>query len=659
MQLTEAVAQRVTQAISRPRWKPADPMLSEMLLQKNADQNRQIVRWGIAAAVLSYVAYGVFDWFLFPDVAIRLVLTRLTLGFVFLALVEIVARRRFAVITLHYVAALAIVSGAIGWLLAALGTTHQAALAHFMIFGTVFILGANLFFNFRLWLSAISSATVTVAFVGAALFLLQAELATRLVLSTYFANCLVLSLYLSWRLSLERYQTFVHSLQAQIQEQAAIEKGQKLIEMADTDPLTGLKNRRAITREFSELRNDWGTDNDEIGVILIDVDYFKKYNDRLGHQAGDDCLTELARSFRETAALNHAVAGRYGGEEFVVLCKVAGRDHLRELTQQFCRAVEDLKIPHPDRGDKIDVVTISAGASLTRAEQSMELRVLLQEADRALYASKFSGRATFTIYDAQAIDQERATENLSELLKLAISKRLVSVVYQPICDVASGDVIGHESLMRLRDVDGSMISPAVFIPVAEQTGRIVELGMWLIDRVCADMMEHGLGAVVSANVSIVQLKAPNFPLRIADILGRHGMAPQKLALEITEGSDIFLEAQAARNIEQLHNLGVQIWLDDFGTGFAGLAWLRRFKFDVVKIDRSFLHDCQTSRGLSLLKDMVKLLRNLGHTVLVEGVETKEQQALLQGLGIQSIQGFLTGRPVPIEESNQAKAGLVA
>ncbi|TIR43071.1 MAG: EAL domain-containing protein, partial [Mesorhizobium sp.] len=160
-------------------------------------------------------------------------------------------------------------------------------------------------------------------------------------------------------------------------------------------------------------------------------------------------------------------------------------------------------------------------------------------------------------------------------------------------------------------------------------------------------------------VSVVQLKAPDFPLHVTEILGRHGMAPQRLALEVTEGSDISLEAQAARSIEQLRTLGVQIWLDDFGTGFAGLAWLRRFKFDVVKIDRSFLHDCQTVRGLSLLQDMVRLLRNLGHTVLVEGVETKEQQNLLQHMGIQSIQGFLTGRPVPIEEIMQARQDLVA
>ena len=659
MQLTDDVARKVVEAIARPRWHSADPTLLAMFLQKDVDENRRLVRWGIWAAVFSYVAYGLFDWFLFPDIADRLVLTRITLGITSLALVEFVARRGFALATLHLVAALAIVSGAIGWLIPALGTADQAALSHFMVFGTVFILGANLFFNFRFWLSAISSATVTISFVCAALFFLQTDIVGRGVLSAYFMNCLVLSLYLSWRLSLERYQTFLHALRAQIQEQAAIKKGQKLTEIADTDPLTGMKNRRAIIREFSELRKDWAADDDEIGLILIDVDYFKRFNDGLGHQAGDDCLIKLAHVLSETAASNNAIAARYGGEEFVVLCKVTGRAHLHEITQQFCRAVEGLDVHHPDRGDKLDIVTISAGASLTRADQSIELRVLLQEADRALYASKFAGRATFTIYDPHATDQDRSSENLSELLKLAVSNELVSVAYQPICDLASGRVLGHETLMRVCDFDGTMISPSVFIPVAEQTGAIVELGTWLIDRACSDMVEYGLGSVVTANVSVLQLKAPNFSLRITEILGRHGLAPQKLAIEITEGSDIFLEAQAVRNMERLRNLGVQIWLDDFGTGFAGLSWLRRFKFDVVKIDRSFLHDCQTSRGLSLLQDMVGLLRNLEHAVLAEGVETEEQQMLLQRLGVHSMQGFLTGHPVPIEEISRVRPGLVA
>lgn len=657
MHLSKDISRKVFRATTRPRWKHTDPTLWALLMRKYADRNRRVLRWGMVAAVLSYIGYGLFDWLLFPDIAGRLVLTRLVLGLGFLALIEICARRGAELATLHLIAAAAIVSGAVGWLFFAIDTTYQTALSQFIIFGTVFILGANLFFNFRLWLSIVSSAVVTVTFIAAALFSLRTDIVGRAIVSVYFANCFMLSLYLSWRLSLERYQEFLHTLRAQVQERAAVEKGEKLGEIANTDPLTGLKNRRAIAREFSELSKQWaagdcGIGDDAIGVLLIDVDHFKSFNDRLGHQAGDDCLMMLADAFAETASRHKAIAGRYGGEEFVVLCRVEGESKLREVAEEFCRAVENLKIAHPSRRDGYNIVTISVGATLTRADKVMELRVLLQEADRALYASKFAGRATLTIYDPEAAEQEKSGENLSRLLKVAVANELVSVAYQPIYDIASEQMLGHEALMRLRDLDGSIISPEVFIPAAEQNGTIVELGTWLIDRACRDMVEHGLGSLVTANVSVVQLKAAGFPLQIADILGRHGLAPQKLALEVTEGSDIFLEAQATRNIEHLRSLGVQIWLDDFGTGFAGLAWLRRFKFDVVKIDRSFLHESDTPRGATLLQDMIRLLRNLGHAVLVEGVETEEQLTVLKQMNIQWIQGFLRGRPIPIEEASR-------
>jgi diguanylate cyclase (GGDEF)-like protein len=661
MHLSKDIARKVLKAAARSRWRPADPTLWALLMRKYADRNRRVLRWGMAAAVISYIGYGLFDWFLFPDVAERLIATRIVLGLGFLALTEICARRGAELTTLHLIAASAVVSGAIGWLLFAIGTTHQLALSYFMVFGTVFILGANLFFNFRFWLSIVSSAVVAIAFVAAALFSLDAGIVGRAIVAVYFANCLILSLYLSWRLSLERYQEFLHMLRAQVQDRTAVEKGEKLGEIADTDPLTGLKNRRAIARAFAELSKQWAADNygtgdHAIGVLLIDVDHFKLFNDHLGHQAGDDCLMMLADAFAETAARHKAIAGRHGGEEFVVLCRIEGEAQLRELAQEFCRAVENLRIAHPNRGDGRDIVTISVGATLTRADKSMELRMLLQEADRALYASKFAGRAMLTIYDPGAADQEKSGENLSGLLKVAVARQLVSVVYQPIFDISSEKMLGHEALMRLRDLDGSAVSPPVFIPAAEQNGAIVEMGAWLIDRACGDMARHGLGSFVTVNVSIVQLKTPGFPLQIADILGRHGLAPQKLALEVTEGSDIFLEAQAARNIEHLRSLGVQIWLDDFGTGYAGLAWLRRFRFDVIKIDRSFLHDSDTPRGARLLKDMVRLIRNLGHAVLIEGVETEEQLTALKRMDVRWIQGFLKGRPVPIEEAGQITEG---
>ncbi len=659
MQLSADIARKVVEARSRPRSSLADPKLMNLLFQRDAGENRHIVRWGMWAAVLSYMAYGVFDWFLFPDIAARLVIARIAVGVIFLAAIEMGVRRGTALAILHLIAASAIVTGAVAWLLLALGTTYQEALSHFIVFGIVFVLGANLFFNFRFMLSAISSTIIAVVFVTATLFFLQADLASRIVIAALFVNCLVFSLYLSWRLGVERYWTFLEALQAKTQEQAAIEKGQELVEIANTDPLTGLRNRRAIARDFLELYREWSRENYEIGIILVDVDHFKRFNDRLGHQAGDDCLIRLARAFVETAEANDAIVGRYGGEEFIVLCRVADTKRLGEVAQEFCRAVEQLRIYHPDRGDGIGIVTISAGASLTSTENGAEFRAILQEADRALYVSKFAGRARVTIYDPRTVGVDRSSENLTDLLTHAVERQLISVVYQPIFELDTGRLLGHETLMRLREVDGRAISPDVFIPAAEQSGAIVDLGMWVIDQACADMARSGLGTVIAANISAVQLKAPNFSLRVAEILSRHGLAPHQLALEVTERIDLIPEPQVSRNLDHLQNLGVQMWLDDFGTGYAGIGWLRRFEFDIVKIDRSFLNECQTAQGFRMLHGMVSLLRSLGRTVLVEGVETEEQKQLLRRLGVDLVQGYLMGRPEPISEVLRGRRNLVA
>lgn len=647
MELTDDIARRIVAAAGRPWWKPADPLLLSLLLEKDAEGNIRTVRLGILAAAVANGVFCLLDKLLLPDVADSLIAIRIAVGIFFVALIEILARTTRSVALIHGAAAAGIMVAAIGWLVPALQSTYQYTLSQFMIFGTVFVLGANLFFNFRFWLSALSSISVTVAFIYGLIFSLEIDLTARFILSLYFLTFLILSLYLSWQLSLERYYSFVHSLQAQIQEKVALEKGQQLEKIAVTDPLTGLLNRRAISQEFLHLTRNRLAEDEQIAIILIDVDYFKRFNDSLGHNAGDECLIELSRVFAETAVETGAIAGRHGGEEFVILSKVTSEAHLRDLARLFCQRVEDLAIPHPDRGDDKHIVTISAGATMTRNDGTIELTVLLQQADRALYSSKFTGRATFTIYDPTEVSRDASGENLAELLKHAIPRNLVSVVYQPLIDVRSNQVIGHETLMRLRDFDGSVISPAVFIPVAEQTGAIMELGRWAIERACIDMMEHGLGKVVSVNVSAIQMKTPGFPLQVTEIITQYGLPPHKLALEITEGIDIALETQAQKNIEQLRAFGVQIWLDDFGTGFAGLAWLRRFDFDVVKVDRAFLNDCESVQGTNMLSDMVRLLKNRGMPVLVEGVETKQQVDLLKRLGVNIMQGYYMGRPAPI------------
>ncbi|MCI5077811.1 GGDEF and EAL domain-containing protein [Oricola sp.] len=653
--LDEDTAGRVRAAITRAWWRPQDPVLLAMLHEKEASGNRRVIRWGMWAAVLSYIAYGFLDYFLLPDTAMSSILTRTLVGVSFLTMIEICIRTGASQQLLHLVSATAIVTGGVAWLLVAVHSVHQVALSYFMVFGITFILGSNLFFNFRFLLSFIASATITVTFCVAIMQYLQIGLPGRIALTVFFVNSLVLSLYLSWRLGLERYHTFVHSLQAKIQEKVAIENGQKLHEIANTDPLTGLRNRRAIAREFMEMRKSWASGEQQIGVILADVDYFKRFNDRLGHQAGDDCLVQLAEAFSKTADRFGALAGRHGGEEFIFLCKVRDEEHLAEISEELCDVVKRLGIEHPDRGDGLHVITISVGASISRAETSLELSALLQEADRALYSSKFIGRATFTIFDPDNNDSDFSTQNLSVLLKEAQARDLVSTVYQPIKDMETGEITGFETLMRLCDFDGSVISPNVFIPEAERTGAIVELGYWVIERAVRDISALKSDGVISVNVSGIQLKAPGFPLRVAEIIAREGLPARRLALEITEGIDIFLESQALKSVEELRSFGVQIWLDDFGTGFAGLAWLREIEFDLVKIDKGFLQDCQSENGVLMLQDMVKLLHNRGVHVLVEGVESEEQLQLLERLEVNLAQGFWIGRPSPLESYEKAAA----
>ncbi len=654
-QISDEISRRVTAALAKPRWKPAEPALLALLDERNVDSDRSLVRVGIWAAVLSYMIYGIFDWFLFPDVGFQVVLTRAVLGAFFLILLEICVRTGATMATLHLVAALAIVCGGLGWLLAAIATEHQLSLAVFMVFGTIFVLGANLFFNFRLWLSALSSTVVTVAFMAAAMFIVDVSFGIKLVIALYFANTLVLSLYLSWRLSVARYRSFLHYLHALSQEQAAIEKGQKLNEMAYTDPLTGLKNRRAIAQEFLRLSQEYASHGYEVGLILIDVDFFKRFNDRLGHQRGDECLIDLAGVLEETAASHQGIAARYGGEEFVVLCLTSGPDHLAEIASGFCEAVEKLGIAHPDRNDHRDIVTISAGASMTRADNGLDFRLLLQEADRALYMSKFSGRAKATVYDPATVEEDRASENLAELLSTAIAENRLYIAYQPLFETSPERPFGYEALLRLRDRNGATIAPTIFIPVAEHTGLISKLGAWVIAKVCSDLRIRDPGTVIAVNVSAVQLKDPGFALQVASILQKHNVPARAFALEITESMSVARDATATRNLEHLRTLGVQLWLDDFGAGYAGLAWLRHFRFDLVKIDRSFLHDCDGHQGVQMLQDMVRLLRNQGHSVLVEGVETEEQKRLVQRLGVHSMQGFHLGRPAAIENVHTAGA----
>ncbi|MCO6186306.1 bifunctional diguanylate cyclase/phosphodiesterase [Rhizobium sp. L1K21] len=655
MQITDELVRRAKSAAGNAWWEGQDPVLRQVLDERNEKQNLRLARFGLWAAAITYVSFGFSDIYLLPDVGSLVFLFRIGLAIVVLSLLETGIWLRLPLKAIQAFSAMAILASAFGWLFISITSSERQLAAEYTIFGTIFILATNLFFNFRFSLAAASSSIVTAGCIYATTSMIDVDFKTKFIHVLFFTTSLTFSLYLAWRLSHERYHTFVNSLQAQIQEQVAIEKGRQLKKIAETDPLTGMLNRRALSQEFFALKRSELALGKHIGVILIDVDFFKRYNDSLGHDIGDECLIRLSQCFQETACAYHGVAGRYGGEEFLLLCSVRDKEELATVAKALCDAVEALKISHPDRPDKRDIITISAGATMTETEGAMELSVLLQQADRALYASKFASRATFTIYDPEAVHMHASRQNLALLLSEAVERELVSLVYQPIKDAQTGKLLGHETLMRLRDFDGTPIHPPVFIPAAEQTGAIVELGNWAIEQALTDLCVEDNDTFVTVNVSAVQLKTPGFPLKVAEILSSLGVQPHRLALEVTEGIDIYMEVEAHRNIENLKRLGVQIWLDDFGTGFAGLAWLNRFRFDAVKIDRSFLVECQSEQGLSLLEDMVRMLKHQKFTVLVEGVETGEQRALLKQLGVDLMQGYHLGMPAPIEKVERRKA----
>jgi EAL domain-containing protein (putative c-di-GMP-specific phosphodiesterase class I) len=236
---------------------------------------------------------------------------------------------------------------------------------------------------------------------------------------------------------------------------------------------------------------------------------------------------------------------------------------------------------------------------------------------------------------------------------MATQQNLVSLVYQPIQQMVSGKTDAVEALMRLKMLDGTLMLPSQFIPVAERTGAILELGLWAIRTVCRDLLMDGHVSLVSVNVSPIQLKTPGFAESVASVLAETGVSGSKLALEITEGLEMEMHSDVLRCIADLKQLGIKIWLDDFGTGFAGLSWLRLIEFDTVKIDRSFLHDCTTSKGKAMLRDIVGLVRNRGHSVLMEGVESSEHVALVRELQIDKVQGFYVGRPGPAQQFQRA------
>jgi diguanylate cyclase (GGDEF)-like protein len=608
---------------------------------------RTAARPGLYIAVVVYLLFAIADMLLVPDVAFYTITARLVVGVTALVTLETLLRFNARTEWLDATCAGAIILGYIGWLLPTAASANQESVSYYMVFGTIFMMSANLFFTFRFRFSVVTS-TIILFILYAVNYFIPSTVTYKLVFGAFYVSCFVFTSYINWKLNRERYNVFLNALEARNQHREATERGKALLRLSRTDPLTGLENRRAIDERLRDLWNGWQQMGRNFAALLIDVDFFKRYNDCYGHQEGDRCLTVVAEALSRMIEGRNASIGRYGGEEFIVLASLDTCQQVADLAEDIRQTVEALALTHEQRRDGVQVVTVSIGMALTRHQTGAKIEKIIHEADRALYLAKASGRNCAKLFDPNDPQSSDESENIAALLKIAIEKDLVSLVYQPIQNVATGRVDALEALMRLNMLDGTSVPPSLFIPVAERTGAILELGRWAIRTVCSELLASNRAPLVSVNVSPVQLKAPGFAASVAAILGETGVAGSRLAFEITEGLEMEMHSDILRCISDLKLLGIKIWLDDFGTGFAGLSWLRLIDFDTVKVDRSFLHDCASPRGAAMFQDIVGLLRNRGPKILVEGVESEEQMTLMRELRIDKVQGFHVGWPARVE-----------
>ncbi|SKA35402.1 putative bifunctional diguanylate cyclase/phosphodiesterase [Consotaella salsifontis] len=626
----------------------------QALYQAEREQPRKKeTRMTMWLTVTLYIAFACTDYFLIPDVALVLTSARCALSALALILVEILVTRDASANIIDTACATLIVAGYLVWLVLASDTAFTQSLSYYMVFGTIFMMVANLLFNFSAFLSIVSSLVVMGGFFAAMMRSEPASLSYEIAFGVFYVSCFAFHLCVNWKLSVERYAAFLNALLSRIQQREMAEQSEALLKLSNTDSLTEVANRRSIDETMRRLWREWQLDGKPFAAILTDIDFFKRFNDHYGHQEGDCTLVAVANTLARLAAPHDAVVGRYGGEEFIVLVQIGDHEKLRELAESIRSAVADLRIPHDYRRDGETTVTVSVGAAATVESRTAKLERLISEADRALYNAKARGRNCVQLFDPSAPHIGDEAENIAAILRVAIERDQVSMVYQPIKSLATGKIEAVEALMRLKMPDGTLISPALFIPVAESSGAIHELGRWAIRTACQEALIGQKMPVVSINISAIQLQAPGFSMSVAKILGELGVAANRIAFEITEGLDIEDHDEVLKCINELQQLGIRIWLDDFGTGFAGLSWLRLVKFDMVKIDRSFLHDSVLAEGADMLKDIIALIRNRGHTMIVEGVETEWQMDLMRRYRVDQVQGFYVGRPVPAKRHRKA------
>jgi diguanylate cyclase (GGDEF)-like protein/PAS domain S-box-containing protein len=411
--------------------------------------------------------------------------------------------------------------------------------------------------------------------------------------------------------------------------------------LAHYDALTDLPNR-VLFREQLDLEFKRTKRGERFALLYIDVDEFKGINDSLGHPVGDDFLKSLARRLKDCLRETDFVA-RLGGDEFAIIQTAVGG--VADVEDLVGRLHEAIRQPYDCLGHRV-LTDASIGVAMAPADGA-DIDQLIKNADLAMYEAKAAGRRTCRFFEPRMDANARARRALELDLREAIRTESFELHYQPLVDLASYQVTGCEALLRWRHPSRGMISPAEFIPVAEDTGLIGELGEWVLRNACAEAAGWPEQVRLAVNVSPVQFASQTLALRVASALAASGLAADRLELEITEAVLIRDDETALDILHQLRATGVRIALDDFGTGYSSLSYLRRFPFDKIKIDRSFITDITEAGGSSsIVQAVVNIAAARDMTTTAEGVETRQQRDLLRSLGCTQMQGYLFSAAVP-------------
>lgn len=415
----------------------------------------------------------------------------------------------------------------------------------------------------------------------------------------------------------------------------------RIMHMAHHDALTGLPNRARFRESLEhELERAW-VSHDEVALLFFDLDRFKEVNDVHGHAAGDALLVAVAERILDSLP-EGAIASRLSGDEFaVILPKVTSR---LEATTIAERVVDNVAKPATIGAVHLNV-SASGGVTMFPLDGEDPDR-LMNQADQALYRAKHEGRNCVAEFDPQMGRQMQEKRMLESDLALAIEDELLDLHFQPQAHLGRGDIVGFEALVRWDDDSRGFVPPSQFIQLAEETGQILRLGQWVIERACREAVNWSDGQRVSINVSPAQFKQGNLVLSVERALRSAGLEPSRLEIEITEGVLIDDEARALTILRRLKDLGVGLAIDDFGTGFASLNYLRSFPFDKIKIDRSFISGIQNQPEAQIIvRSTIDLAHQLGMGVVVEGVEDMDELIALGEQNEVVVQGYLLARPL--------------